>query len=1122
MNSILLNILDQSLCIRLTATLLNFLWEGLAIGLCAWLLAWLCRTASAQVRYGIHVVSLALMALCVPLTYALVDPPDGPRAEPAAIAAIEPAASSVMSAPERTPFTPQAKSVSAIDAEASVPVGGNHAAALPAREQHAEIIGTETPAKGSRFEAVLRTGSPYAAGAYLLGVVIMLGRLCCALWGGHRLRRCATPIRDRHLLLEIRRQAARIGLKVVPIVAYCERITIPVVAGILRPVILLPAWLAAELFFHPAVWYVSRQLSLEREICCDDAVVRAGHESVQYASTLVRMAELCTSTRRPIPANVLATLAASGSNGSQLKRRTMRLLGGEQRLRLTRADSLTLVLVAGLIAATMAGAWHHAFAALNNDTDTKATVATEKISGELFGAVAKTTEVNENALTPNPGTSDEATATAISDTAIALSTKDADGKEAEADTSEEVEFGGKVVDADGKPVKGAEIWFAAPPPADESNNPAAEGIVRQMGLSDQQGHFSFRLKPVMGAARDATNWTYAPRVSAKAPGYGFDWLPLAVFEKNPVASARRDEFRQQMDKRVGPERFASQSLKLPPDAGPVRGRLVDLEGRPLADVAVSIESIYNPDVEKLSQAFEKSARDLADRALYSHTMPGGWITRHEWRKLMPPVKTNDKGEFSLTGLARDQMAVVTLLGERVAAERLFILGREMETKRLPHLSMYQNGAKDVFVGTRFTHAVGPAVPVDGLVTEFKSGKPISNATVYVERLFRREGRNSAGQLRLHTSHIRATTDEQGRYRLLGVPPGERHVLNVIAPKSDPWLMASQEFSLEANQANLTLNVQVFRGIWIEGRVTDAATGEPISGHVDYLALRTNPNIPQRFGLEDAWELHRFPIDGSGHYRVPGLPGPGVLLVRSFGKTVYPLSVGAEKVDGYDPKYGYLPTTPSGLPLSNWNRIEPIDPPVDAKSFSLDLTLTAGASVPGRVVGPDGAPASGVEVLGLVEKNPFFGELKDDKFTINNYEPAVPRNLFFKSAKNSLVGHVRLEGAPPAELKVAVQPAVTVRGQLIETETDVEAVGYHLYCESTKQGDFRIDDTETDENGRFEIKGLLAGNVYTMDASNPQRFVNRKNGFKIDLTKAKPGDVIELGEVTGKKAKSKKE
>ena len=62
---------------------------------------------------------------------------------------------------------------------------------------------------------------------------------------------------------------------------------------------------------------------------------------------------------------------------------------------------------------------------------------------------------------------------------------------------------------------------------------------------------------------------------------------------------------------------------------------------------------------------------------------------------------------------------------------------------------------------------------------------------------------------------------------------------------------------------------------------------------------------------------------------------------------------------------------------------------------------------------------------------------------------------------------------------------------------------------------------TNEEGRFEIKGLLAGNIYKMDSSNVQRFVSRKNQLTVDLTNAKPGDVLELGDVTGKNAKSSK-
>ena len=177
---------------------------------------------------------------------------------------------------------------------------------------------------------------------------------------------------------------------------------------------------------------------------------------------------------------------------------------------------------------------------------------------------------------------------------------------------------------------------------------------------------------------------------------------------------------------------------------------------------------------------------------------------------------------------------------------------------------------------------------------------------------------------------------------------------------------------------------------------------------------------------------------------------------------------------------------------------------------------------GRIVKPKGAPSSAIEALGLVEKNPFFGELMDDTFTVHDYDPAVPRNLFFRTVDNGWVAHLHLEGAPPKELAVTLQPSVTVRGRLIETETGEEAVGYHVHCESSKQGKFRIDDVmATDKQGRFEIQGLLAGNIYKMDSSNVRRFVSRKNRFTVDLTKAKPGDVVELGDVTGKKAKSSK-
>jgi len=57
-------------------------------------------------------------------------------------------------------------------------------------------------------------------------------------------------------------------------------------------------------------------------------------------------------------------------------------------------------------------------------------------------------------------------------------------------------------------------------------------------------------------------------------------------------------------------------------------------------------------------------------------------------------------------------------------------------------------------------------------------------------------------------------------------------LIVDPPKSKPWLIASKEISIEPGQDNAKVDIQVFRGIWLEGKVTDAKMGEPIKGRVD--------------------------------------------------------------------------------------------------------------------------------------------------------------------------------------------------------------------------------------------------------------------------------------------------
>ncbi|HUE72882.1 MAG TPA: M56 family metallopeptidase [Pirellulaceae bacterium] len=229
---------------------------------------------------------------------------------------------------------------------------------------------------------------------YLAGVACILGRLVFGVWGGHRLRRMAIPIEDETLLASFRKLAYRVGLKVVPTVAWCEQISVPVVVGIVKPMILLPMAavsnlapdqlqalmlhelshirrydpivnllqriVEAVLFFHPAVWFVSRRISIEREHAADDMVLAAGWDRPLYADALLRMAELATSFSGSSGAKRAAVLAATGTNPSEFKLRILRLLDASRppKFALSRT-SILLVLSFILMGAVFAWSQTH-------------------------------------------------------------------------------------------------------------------------------------------------------------------------------------------------------------------------------------------------------------------------------------------------------------------------------------------------------------------------------------------------------------------------------------------------------------------------------------------------------------------------------------------------------------------------------------------------------------------------------------------------------------------------------------------------------------------------------------------------------------------------------------------
>ena len=150
----------------------------------------------------------------------------------------------------------------------------------------------------------------------------------------------------------LHRVAQRIGVIRPVQLAHSTLVQVPTVLGWLRPMVLLPvsnltglspfeleAILAHELahvrrhdylinllqsaietllFYHPAVWWMSGQIRMEREHACDELVVAAFGDRASYARALTHLEEQCSSSFQPL------TLSAAGGS---LIGRIRRLIG---------------------------------------------------------------------------------------------------------------------------------------------------------------------------------------------------------------------------------------------------------------------------------------------------------------------------------------------------------------------------------------------------------------------------------------------------------------------------------------------------------------------------------------------------------------------------------------------------------------------------------------------------------------------------------------------------------------------------------------------------------------------------------------------------------------------------
>jgi uncharacterized protein (TIGR03435 family) len=229
----------------------------------------------------------------------------------------------------------------------------------------------------------LASVEPWILPVWSVGVLLLSLRLAMGGLQVRALRRSGRRA-DADLCERVSRLATRMGIHRPIDLMTSTRIDCPSVIGWLRPLVLMPpagamgltieqleTVLAHELahirrhdylvnivqmiaetllFYHPAVWWLSKHLRIERELCCDVEAVSVCGDAATYARALVTMAR------------VQVASMAMGSTGGSLSDRVRVLLGvrvHEPRRSAALAAVVTTAALVSMALATINGQTEH-------------------------------------------------------------------------------------------------------------------------------------------------------------------------------------------------------------------------------------------------------------------------------------------------------------------------------------------------------------------------------------------------------------------------------------------------------------------------------------------------------------------------------------------------------------------------------------------------------------------------------------------------------------------------------------------------------------------------------------------------------------------------------------------
>ncbi len=485
-------------------------------------------------------------------------------------------------------------------------------------------------------------------------------------------------------------------------------------------------------------------------------------------------------------------------------------------------------------------------------------------------------------------------------------------------SDERVRLSGRVLGPDGEPRGGASVYFIRPAPFVWVPHPRPPHRPEPSATSGPDGRFEVLIDRAewddvrSGPTRFGPHVRTFPLIAATSPGSGPGWVLL------PRPEARTDV-----------------TLQLVKDEVPIEGRILDLEGRPVPGATVTAREIFATHGEDLTPVIKSGT--LSDEA-------------GKWKSLAPSIAglshaltTDHEGRFRLTGIGRERVVSLRLSGPTIQTGDFFVMTRlgvqaarkQFERPRLPIADNPSAGSGPMIYPARFEHAVGPTKPIEGVVRDRATGRPLPGAVVMPSFVIERDGqRVGLGSM----AHDGARADAAGRFRLLGAPKSRDLGIHVFPPEGQPYLERMEHVGDTPGLASIVHDVSLTRGIPVRGRLIDGASRQPVRGVVHYFLLAVNPRYD-----EHRWTLTlcRVPTDDDGRFSIVALDGPG-LLAASANSDRFTRGAGVDrikvaKLDDPDSNASYA-ASPYYLNPRFFDTLVELDLPADSDGVERTIEL----------------------------------------------------------------------------------------------------------------------------------------------------------------------------------------